>query len=151
MRDYFSVQLSLAPWWRWWYSVVKISTKTKSNMKICASFSYHWRLEMFPSKIFQQLFLIKMDSQIWDNNSPSPLSLQAFTFTKRSVFQSPKKCSWKIWIANFLADSASTSHSVSFLLDLPPVIPPKVQPWWRCCPNFVSNESLDSLLLITLN
>ena len=35
MRDYFSVQLA---WWRWWYSVVKISTKTKSNMKICASF-----------------------------------------------------------------------------------------------------------------
>ena len=76
--------LSNCPWWRWWYSVVKISTKTKSNMKICASSSYLSGL-----KILQRIFLVfsNYNENIWIIKA----NLQAFTPRKRPFIFRLKK------------------------------------------------------------
>ena len=112
MRDYFSVQLSLAPWWRWWYSAVKISTKTKSNMKICASFSYQWGLEICPTEISKQLFLIKINFSISDN-SKSPSLFTSIYIYKKIRLPTPEEMFLKICIANFLRFCNSQSESCS--------------------------------------
>lgn len=76
-------------------------------MKICASLSYQCGLEICPTEIFKQLFLIKINFYL-----PRSLviSHSLHSLYKHLHLQKDPSSKRPEEIANFLADSASSQH-----------------------------------------